>query len=42
MVRLRLRWKILLYSSALLVALIAATLIYVSHQAGQFVDRRIA
>lgn len=42
MVRLRLRWKILLYSSALLVALIAATLIYVSHQAGQFVDSRIA
>ncbi len=42
MVRLRLRWKILLYSSALLVALIAATLVYVSHQAGQFVDSRIA
>ena len=42
MVRLRLRWKILLYSSALLVALIGATLVYVSHQAGQFVDSRIA
>lgn len=42
MARITLRWKILLYSGALLVALIGATLAFVSYQAGQFVDSRIA
>jgi len=37
-----LRWKILLYFSALLVALIVAMLIFVSYQAGRFVNQRIA
>ena len=41
MARITLRWKILLYSGALLVALIAATLIFVNYQAAQFVDSRI-
>ena len=39
--RITLRWKILLYSGALLVALIGATLAFVSYQAGEFVDSRI-
>jgi len=39
--RITLRWKILLYSGALLIALIGATLAFVSYQAGEFVDRRI-
>jgi len=41
-VRISLRWKILFYSGALLVVLIAATLVFVNYQAGQFVDGRIA
>lgn len=39
--RLRLLWKILLYSSALLLALIAAMLVYVNHLAQGFVSERI-
>jgi hypothetical protein len=39
--RISLRWKILTYSGGLLVALIAATLIFVNYQAAQFVDARI-
>lgn len=42
MLRLALRWKILLYASALLVILIAATLVYVNRQAADFVDSRIS
>jgi class 3 adenylate cyclase/sensor domain CHASE-containing protein len=42
MSRLRLRWKILLYASSLLVALIAAMLVFVDWQASRFVDQRIA
>lgn len=41
MLRLALRWKILLYASALLVILMAATLVYVNRQAADFVDSRI-
>ncbi len=37
-----LRWKILLYFSGLLMGLILAMLIFVSYQAGRFVNRRIA
>src|SRR6516225_6095220 len=37
-----LRWKILLYFSALLVALIVAMLIFLSYQAGRWVNQRIA
>ena len=37
-----LRWKILLYFSALLVGLIVSMLIFVSYQAGRFVNQRIA
>lgn len=40
--RLRLHWKILLYSSALLVALIVAMLVYVRAQAASFVNARLA
>jgi adenylate cyclase len=36
-----LRWKILLYSSSVLIALIATTLVYVSYQADSFVNDRI-
>src|SRR3989304_448438 len=39
--RLRLRWKILLYTSALLVVLIAAMLVFVNRQAEVFVNERI-
>lgn len=41
MVRVGLRGKILLYSSALIVTLIAATLVYVNFQAEAFVDDRV-
>jgi len=41
-IRLRLHWKILLYSSALLVALIVAMLAYVRSQAEGFVNGRLA
>jgi hypothetical protein len=41
MLRLALRWKILLYASALLVILMAATLVYVNRQAADSVDSRI-
>jgi len=41
-IRLRLHWKILLYSSALLVALIVAMLVYVRAQAQSFVSGRAA
>jgi class 3 adenylate cyclase len=40
--RLRLHWKILLYSSALLVTLIVAMLVYVRSQAAGFVSGRLA
>ncbi len=40
--RLRLHWKILLYSSALLVTLIVAMLVYVRAQAASFVSGRLA
>jgi len=39
--RVRLRWKILLYTSALLVVLIAAMLVFVNRQAEVFVNERI-
>jgi class 3 adenylate cyclase len=39
--RLRLHWKILLYSSALLVTLIVAMLVYVRAQAASFVSRQL-
>ncbi|MBI4164153.1 MAG: HAMP domain-containing protein [Acidobacteria bacterium] len=42
MARITLRWKILFYSGTLLIALIGATLAFVSYQAGQFVDNRIS
>lgn len=42
MPRLRLRWKILLYASSLLVALIAAMLVFVNWQADRFVNQRLA
>lgn len=42
MPRLRLRWKLLLYSSSLLVALIAAMLVFVNWQADRFVNRQVA
>lgn len=41
MARITLRGKILIYSGGLLIALIGATLAFVSYQAGQFVDNRI-
>jgi class 3 adenylate cyclase len=41
-IRLRLHWKILLYSSALLVALIVTMLVYVRAQAASFVNARLA
>lgn len=40
--RLKLHWKILLYSSALLVALIVTMLVYVRAQAARFVNARLA
>jgi len=40
--RLRLHWKILLYSSALLIALIFAMLVYVRAQAASFVNGQLA
>src|SRR5271157_3132875 len=40
--RIALRWRILGSTSALLVALISAMLVYVSIQAGKFVNERIA
>ncbi len=42
MIRLSLRAKIVLSSSGLIVALIGATLYYVSYQADRFVDQRLA
>src|SRR5215468_3137352 len=36
-----LRWKLLIYSSSVLIALIAAMLVYVSYQADAFVNDRI-
>jgi class 3 adenylate cyclase len=42
MPRLRLRWKILLYASSLLVVLIAAMLTFVNWQAQRFVSERLA
>ncbi|HSE48755.1 MAG TPA: adenylate/guanylate cyclase domain-containing protein [Terriglobales bacterium] len=42
MPRLRLRWKILLYASSLLVALLAAMLVFVNWQADRFVNQRLA
>jgi class 3 adenylate cyclase len=42
MPRLRLRGKILLYASSLLVALIAAMLVFVNWQADRFVNQRLA
>lgn len=41
-IRVTLRWKILLYFSALLVGLIGAMLIFVGLQASRFVDERVA
>jgi class 3 adenylate cyclase len=40
--RITLRGKILIYSGVLLIALIGATLAFVSYQAGQFADTRIS
>lgn len=42
MPRLRLRWKILLYVSSLLVMLIAAMLVFVDWQSQRFVNQRLA
>lgn len=41
-VRLRLRWKILLYASSMLLGLIAAMLLFVDLQARTFVNQRLA
>jgi len=40
--RLRLRWKILLYASSLLMALIAAMLVFVDWQSKRFVNQQLA
>ncbi len=40
--RLRLRWKILIYASSMLVALIAAMLVFVDWQAKRFVNQQLA
>ncbi len=42
MLRLRLRWKLLLYTSTLLLGLIAGTLLFVNYQAEKFVSDGIA
>ena len=40
--RLRLRWKIMIYSSSMLLALIVAMLVFVDWQAQLFVNQRLA